>query len=128
MSLVSLTSRDSCTVKRFPSGTQDGEGFVSKDPSNATTAARGTLPTGPSCRIQPLDAKEQIQFGLRGNRRAWKLLFSTNPTITLQDMVEFTDPEDSSNTVQATPVEPSRNLDNQGRLYRAIVEQHGGEL
>ena len=58
---------------------------------------------------------------MRGERKAWKFHTITNPTLTVQDQVEFTDADGES--VTARIINGSRNLDGQSRLWTAILEQ-----
>ena len=81
--------------------------------------------TSSECRIMPLDDKERVALGVKDASRVWKFLYHTNPSITLNDVQTFTD-QDSVSRIART-IEPSRNLDNQGRLYRVIGEEVDAE-
>jgi hypothetical protein len=117
MSLISLTVRDTITIERLSASQSSTGGQIRA----FSTANRAGLPVSLPCRIQPLSSKEQIEFGIRGERTAWKILFSSNPTLTICDRVRFADSDGIAR--MAAVREPSRNLDGQSRLYRAIVEE-----
>jgi len=121
MSLAKLTSRDSVTINRL-STTRGTAGGQLRTYSEGN---RGELPSSWTCRIQPIGGEEKREFGIRAERLAWKLLGTSNPTITVLDQVSFTDADEIDRTTRV--IEPSRNLDGQGRLYRAIVEEVGNE-
>ncbi len=126
MSIQSRTSRDSVTIKRYPSvPTKDAEGGIDKANSQATTGNRGTLAASSNCRIQPLSAQERVAFGVRGDTRIWKFLYSTDPSVGMRDLQTFMDNGGTART--ARTVEPSRNLDEQGRLWVAIGEEVSNE-
>lgn len=122
MSLDALCSRDTATVKRYSITQGDAGGQV----RTATTAARGSLSTSVTCRIQPLSVDERREFGVRAERAAWKLHTTTNPNLTVEDVVEFTDNDEVSRT--ADVINPSRNADGQGRLYTTILEEVGNQV
>ena len=118
MSLTSLTARDTVTIERLSAAQSTMGGQI----RSFSTQNRAPLPASMPCRIQPLSSQERLAFGVRGARTAWKLLFSTDPTLTLRDRVRFVDPDNGARE-RATVVDPSRNLDGQSRLYRAVVEE-----
>jgi hypothetical protein len=62
---------------------------------------------------------------VRGARTAWKLLFSFDPVLTVADRVRFTDSAAVEHV--ATIIEPSHDLDRQGRLFRAVVQESENE-
>src|SRR5690349_4426129 len=117
MSLAGLCSRDSGTAKRLVTtrGTAGGQSRT------YTTAGRGSLPTDITCRLQEIDADEKREFGVRGERRAWKVQCVTDPTLTVEDSLEFTDADGVDRTTRV--IRPSRNLDGQGRLWTTVVEE-----
>jgi hypothetical protein len=121
MSISSRTARDMVTIERASSTQSDTGGQV----RTFGIIQRGSLPTSMSCRIVPLRAEEHAEFGLRGARSAWKLLFSTDPSLTVADRVRFA--ESSGVERIAVVVEPSLDLDRQGRLFRAVVEESENE-
>ena len=123
-------SRDTVNITRFPTAgneTQDAEGGFDRATSVATAALRTSagLATSSACRFMELDNKERLAFGVKAEHLAWKFLYHTNPSVTLNDIQSFTDQDGVART--ARTIEPSRNLDNQGRLYRAIGEEVKGE-
>lgn len=122
MSIQSRTSRDQVTIERLGVTQSTTGGQV-----RAYNAAnRGSRPATARCRIQPLSNKERVAFGVKGTRAAWKLLFHSNPEITVEDRVTFVDADGQTHT--ASVIEPSRNLDGQSRLYRSIAEEVDNEL
>ena len=130
MSIQSRMSRDTVSITRFPSPgdeTQDAEGGFNRASSVATAALRTSagLVTSSDCRIMPLSDTERKAFGVKDSDKAWKFLYHTDPSITLNDVQTFTDKGGTSRTVET--IEPSRDLDNQGRLFRVIGTQVEGE-
>ena len=117
MSLAGLCSRDTITIKRL-AVTQGTAGGQVRAP---TTAARGSLPTSANCRIQPLSFEERREFGIKGSHKAFELFFTSDPSLTIADQVEFTDADGSS--VVSRVANPSLNEDSQSRLWSAIVEE-----
>lgn len=122
MSIQSRTSRDQVTIERL-GVTQSTTGGQIRA---YNTSNRSSRPTTAKCRIQPLSHKERVAFGVRGSQAAWKLLFHADPEITIEDRVTFLDADGRPQT--AVAIEPSRNLDGQGRLYRAVCEEVDNEL
>ncbi len=121
MSIQSQTSRDLVAIERL-AVTQSSTGGQVRTYSAAN---RGSRPTSVRCRLQALGAEERIQLGVRSEQILWKLLFSSDPQITVEDRLLFTDSDGQSHTARV--LEPSRNLDMQNRLYRAVVEKIGNE-
>jgi hypothetical protein len=121
MSLSSQTSRDTITIERVASTQSETGGRL----RTYSTLERGSLPTSIACRIVPLRARERIAFGVRGAQLAWKLLFAVDPSLTVADRVRFTDASGTEHV--AIVVEPSLDLDRQGRLFRTIVEESENE-
>lgn len=125
MSFIGGTQRDTITIKRL-SVTQDtsGEGGQIR---TYTTAARGSRPTtGFKCRLQQLNSEEKLAYGIKGSSNGWKILASTDPQAGVEDAIEFTDVNGNAHGGDSNPVriiEPSRDIDNQGRVYRAIAEE-----
>ncbi len=119
MSLQAGTTRDPILIERLVLGTQGAAGGQTR---SYTTAARGTLPTNALCRLQPTSDRENEQYGIKAPDRGWKLLHCTNPSLTVADVVTFTDADGVVHT-QVRVTEPSRDLDNQGRVYRTILEE-----
>lgn len=117
MSLHSLTSRDTITIKRL-GATQDSIGAQVRTYS---TANRGTRPTSAKCRAQMIEADEAIKLGLKGAARSWKFFFSTNPSIDIEDLIEFTDQDSEARIVKVK--KPQRNLDGQGRCWLVLGEE-----
>ena len=117
MSVRSQTSRDLVQIERL-SATQSETGGQIRVFSAAN---RGSRPTSVRCRIQPLGAREHVEFGVRGSRIAWKFLFADDPQITVEDRLIFTDSDGQTHTARV--LEPSHNLDMQSRLYRVVAEK-----
>jgi hypothetical protein len=116
MSVRTRTSRDLVQIERL-SVTQSETGGQIRVFSAAN---RGSRPTSVRCRIQPLGAREHVEFGVRGSRIAWKFLFADDPQITVEDRLIFTDSDGQTHTARV--LEPSRNLDMQNRIYRVVAE------
>ena len=123
MSLFSGTDRDVLTTIERKSGT--AQGSEGEDTGTYTTGNRGTLVTTIRCRIQNLSAIERVQFGIAATERAWKWLFHSNPSLDLRDRATFTDDDEDART--AYVLNPSKNMDNQGRLWVAIAAERGTE-
>lgn len=121
MSIQSRTSRNTITIERVIGMQSDTGGEI----RTFSTQERGSLPTSLACRIVPLRARERVAFGVRGSLSGWKLLFATNPSITVADRVRFIDSTGIERVT--TVVEPSTDLDGQGRLFRAVVEESENE-
>jgi hypothetical protein len=117
MSLESLTSRDEITLKRLSTtrGTAGGQART------YMTAARGILPTTWTCRRQPLTDDERREYGIRGDRKSFKYLGTTDPSVTVQDAVAY-----GSETDERV-ISPSRDLDQQGRIWMVITERVSNE-
>ena len=113
MSITSMCSRDTVTVKN-QTNTKTAGGAAAKVWTTGTRTV--------SCRIQSLSAEEIVAFGVRAGVRAWKLYSATNPTITETTHVFFTD---GSESIEAAVIRPSRQYDNQDRLWITVVEYFG---
>jgi len=121
MSLAALCSRDTITIARL-SVTQGAAGGQVR---TYTAAARGSLDTTSTGRLQPLTLDEEREYGIRGTRKSWKFHTITNPILTVEDQVTFTDTDGES--IAARVIKGSRDLDGQGRLWTAILEQVSNE-
>ena len=121
MSLQSLTTRDTVTLKRAARTSDAGGTPV----DTYTTTSRGSLPTTWKCRAQPLSSKEKIAYGVSANEDVWKFLGTENPQIDVRDHIAWTDTDGTSR--EASVIQPSRNLDGQSRLYVALGEITGNE-
>jgi hypothetical protein len=117
MSLEDLTSRDSVTIKRLVVTQGSAGGQV----RTFTTAARGSLVTSWTCRTQPMTAEERLEYGVKGARKSWKHLGTSDPSSGVQDVFVFTDEDDVSRN--AGVISPSRNLDGQDRLWMVVTEE-----
>lgn len=117
MSLAALCSRDTITITRL-GVTQGSSGGQVR---TFTTAARGSLATSSTGRLQPLSNEERREYGIRGERKAWKYHTTTNPTLTVKDQAEFTDAD--GDEIEARVINGSRNHDGQNRLWTAVLEQ-----
>lgn len=107
-----MTSRDLCEIRR-EAFTNSAEGVPIK---TWTTAARGALPAlAVACRIQAASVEEIVSMGLRGECRPVKLYFSSEPTLTAEDVVVIS-------SVIYRVVTPSHQFDSQNRLWRAFCE------
>ena len=114
---ANFLNRDAVTVKSLTQSRGAG-GFMIR---SATTAARGTNPTSITCRMMEIDVEEAAKYGLHGAERHFKLLASSNPSLTVQDYVTWTDPDGVTHTDMRVVV-PSRNVDSQG-FYVAVCEE-----
>lgn len=117
MSLTAGCARDSITVGRLVTST----GLAGGSSRSFTSGiGRGSLGTSYDCRIQEISADTRAEYGIKGNRRAWKLLFVSNPSLTEEDHVFFTN--NDGDDFEARIIKPSRDIDNQGRIWAAVVE------
>ena len=121
MSLAALCARDTVVIKRQVTTTGSAGGRA----STYTAAARGSLPTSATGRLQPLSADERREFGIRGERKAWWFFSTSNPLLTVRDQVQFTDADGEA--VSARIINPSLNEDGQSRLYETTLEQVSNE-
>ncbi len=117
MSIEELCDRDTITIKRIvvTQGTAGGQIRTN------TTAARGDLPTSINCRIQPLLPEEMRQYEVKGEHLAWRLIFSSDPSLTVQDRCMWTEPDGTA--IRARVTQRSRNADHQSRVWSAVVEE-----
>ena len=122
MSIDSLTQQLTVSLLRrvVTQGTAGGKGSESY-----TAAARGSLLTSTTCRGSTMRATENQKLGVRGDRLVWKFLFSVDPQLTTQDMIQFTD--NASATRQCRCLHRSEDLDMQGRLFRVLAEDVSSE-
>lgn len=121
MSLAALCSRDTISITRLVTTQGTAGGQV----RTFTAAARGSLATQATGRLQPLSAEERREFGVRGVAKTWKFHTTSNPSLTVRDQAEFTDADGED--IEARVIRESRNLDGQGRLWTAILEQVSNE-
>jgi hypothetical protein len=122
MSLEKFCERDSITIKRLTTTRGSAGGKV----PIYTEAARGSLPTSPNCWLTELTEGAQMrELGVRSERSVWKILSTSNPSITVADRVEFEDADGNSHTTRV--VNPSTNMAGLSRVYRTIVEEVGNE-
>lgn len=121
MSLDALCSRDAITITRLTTTQGTAGGQV----RTFTTAARGSLATTSTGRLQPLSIEERREYGVRGNRKSWKYHTTTDPFLTEQDQAAFTDFDGEA--IEARVIRGSRNLDGQDRLWTAFLEQVSNE-
>ena len=119
MSLVEGCSRDVCTLLDLALGTQYSDGGQNR---SYTTAARGTKSTSLRCRIQQLQPDEYERYGIKGTDTAWRFMFTSNPQLGVNSAVTFTDQQGVAHT-QIRIVKPSKNCDEQGRLWVAIAQE-----
>ena len=97
------------TIKRLDTGSQDAFGGVSRA---YTTAARGTLDTSRECRAIVMTAKEKLDHGIRSDCTGWKFLVpTTDPSITINDRIEFDYVNGDSRTVKITVPSRARSAD-----------------
>ena len=99
------------TVKRFDSSeaTQDSTGGLVQ---SYTTAARGSLETLISCRAIRMTSKEKIDHGIRESVIGWKFLFQeSDPSITLEDRIEFEYTSGDLRVVKVTVPSEARSAD-----------------
>jgi hypothetical protein len=113
-----MCDRDTITIKRLVISQGTAGGQIRSN----TIAARGSLPTtNVKCRIQPLLPQEMREYEVKGEHLAWRLLFSSDPGLTVQDRCMWTEPDGTS--IAARVTQRSRNADHQSRIWSAIVEE-----
>ena len=95
------------------------------DPYSTAQRTTDSVPTSITGRIFSLSAKENINFGIRGDRLVWKVLFAADPIVTPEDLLEFTD--NNSDTRQIRCLHRSEDLGMQNRLFRVHCEEVSNE-
>ncbi len=126
MSIKSFTDQTAITIKRkvTTQGGAGGQGAISY-----TTAQRTTdgVATSTTAWVTTIKASENIKFGVRSDTLVWKALFATNPVLTSEDLLEFTDNNSTTRSVRC--LHRSEDVGGMGleRLWRVHCEEVGNE-
>lgn len=123
MAVITTTMMTHITMKRLDASSQGDAGGQVRV---YDTANRGTLPTTKLAYIEPMRVMEKVKYGVTGNTTLWKLIFFSNPSLTVQDQVEFTDADGEEHVARV--FEKSINVANMSQVWRVVVEEAENQL
>lgn len=116
MSITSQCDQFTATLKRQVSEIGD-EGGVKYTWSTSPRAAEG-LATSIRCDMQMATAEDKREYGILAEAIAWFMFCATDPSISTEDLVVWTDNSGKVRSCRVT----APSTDTRGRIWRAIVE------